>query len=211
MKVAALLLLLAFDVKSLWQRMTRETNSHAASAKAQSAYEARRYPDAERDFQVARQLRPTPATAFNLGTAQIAGGKRVEGSATLAAALADPALKAAALYNRGNSALAAGAYDHAIRDYIDSLRLRPRSAAAKRNLEIARLRKEASEQSRSNPDKGGGGSDKKQPSSDDQKESNKPKEGEVPADSLLRAVQQQELEELSRMRRVRPQPRRVGW
>ena len=99
-------------------------------------------------FAQANAFKPTPANAFNLGTAQLANGKREEGSATLAHAMNDRALRADALYNRGNSALAANAYDYAIRDYIETLKLRPIDAKAKRNLEIALQKKQAMQQAR---------------------------------------------------------------
>ena len=130
--------------------------------------------------------------------------------------MTDPQLRADALYNRGNSALAANAFDPAIRDFAEVLRMRPNDLSAKRNLEIA-LRKKM-EQS-----KQPGAGDQQQPQGAQQqqnqanrapapgdKNAQQPK-GETDADALLRAVQQQEQEELSRMRQARPSQTRVGW
>lgn len=205
----------------LWLRwtdlFTRPTNPHAANAKGVKAFEKKDYANAAKSFRDANALRPSPQSAYNLGTAQIAAGSREEGSASLARAMADPALRADALYNRGNSALASNALDYAIRDYTAALRLRPNDAQAKRNLEIA-LTKKAMQS------KGGGGG---QNSSGGQQPKPQPKQngkdqnpqqtqpdrgnGDANADALLRAVQQQEKEELSRMRRSRPEERKIGW
>src|SRR5207249_3296931 len=83
----------------------------------------------------------TPQRAFNLGTAQIAAGNREQGSSTLARAMENPGLRADALFNRGNSALAANAFDYAIHDYVEALKLHPKDPGAKRNLEIALAKK----------------------------------------------------------------------
>ncbi|HET8774004.1 MAG TPA: hypothetical protein VFP80_09445, partial [Thermoanaerobaculia bacterium] len=141
MRSLAALLVLA----SLWG----EVGSRIASARGADAFEKKEYGEAVAQFRRANELAPSPQNAFNLGTAQIAAGQREQGSATLAAAMKDPALRADALYNRGNSALAAKALDHAIRDYAGALRANPRHAAAKRNLEIALQRQQQQQRSSS--------------------------------------------------------------
>jgi|GEM_PF-499947 len=216
-----LILLLALDlagtlrgtIAGIWQRATRATSSASATAQGVHAYDGKRYPAAESAFRQAYELAPAARTTYNLGTAQVAAGKHVEGSDTLGKAMGDPALRADALYNRGNSALGAHAYDYAIRDYSEVLRLRPGDLSAKRNLEIARTRKMQQEQSDKQHQKGEGPSptpqgQKPQPSPGGKGE---PKKGESDAESLLRAVQQQEQEELSRMKRARTDRTRVGW
>ncbi|HET7436509.1 MAG TPA: hypothetical protein VFN10_17505, partial [Thermoanaerobaculia bacterium] len=187
------------------------TNSRAASARGAAAYQEKKYTAAVHDFAEARKLAPNARTAFNLGTAQIAAGDRTNGSATLEEAIKDPALRAKALYNRGNSALAANALDYAIRDYKGSLRLDPRNAAAKRNLEIA-LEKHQQQQKKSN---GGGNQQKPQPQP---QKPNAPNQGQkqqqgqqADMEALLRSVQQQEQEELTRMKGGRADKTRVGW
>ena len=133
MKIAAAVMLVALALPSWW----RETNSHASSARGARAYEKKKYPEAVKAFGRTQQLAPSPRNAFNLGTAEIAAGNREQGSMHMAEAIADPTLRADALFNRGNSALEAKAYDHAVRDYADALRANANHAGAKRNLEIA--------------------------------------------------------------------------
>jgi hypothetical protein len=123
----------------------------------------------------------------------------------------DPRLRADALYNRGTSALGAKAYDSAIRDYVDVLKLRPNDAATKRNIEIARALKRAMEQQQRQRQGSGGPkpqSQKPQPQANGERPE---KQGETDLDALLRSVQQQEKEELSRMHRAKGEKLRVGW
>ncbi len=199
----ALVVLAMLSAPAWW----RETNSHAASRRAAAAYEAKQYAAAEQSYQRAQQLAPSSRNAFNLGTSQIAAGHREQGSATLAEAIRDPALRADALYNRGNSALAAKAYEHAVRDYIDALRANPNHAAAKRNLEIALNQQDSARKSSSGKKDQQGQSKPQQPAP---KDGQKPKEGEPDLEALLRSVQQQEQEELRRMKGKAAEGR-VGW
>ncbi len=192
----------------------RETNSRAASARGARAYAAQHYDASVNAFGDAASLAPSPQTAFNLGTAQIAAGRRAEGSATLDMAMRAPSLRADALYNRGNSALAAKAWEHAIRDYTEALRLRPGHAQAKRNLEIALSRLEAMRQqqaggSQQHPQQGSRPQKPQPQPSPSAKQQDQPQEGD--AEALLRSVQQQEQEELARMKRARATTVRVGW
>jgi tetratricopeptide (TPR) repeat protein len=192
--------------------LLRDTNSHAAASRGAKAYAAAKYAEAEKQFAEAQKLAPSPRNAFNLGTTQVAAGDRERGSATLTEAMKDPGLRADALFNRGNSALAAKAFDHAIRDYIETLRLRPDDKAAKRNLEIALTRQRQQQQQsgangrQNQPDEQG--KDKQQTTAD--KGRKEPKPGEVDLEALLRSVQQQEQEELRRMK-ARPGEAKVGW
>jgi tetratricopeptide (TPR) repeat protein len=118
MKIVSILLLVTFP---FIDRVTRETNSHAATARGVKQYAAKKYAEAQKSFATSASIAPSPARSFNLGTSQIAAGNREAGSATIAKALADPSLRADALFNRGNSALSANAFDYAIRDYSDTL------------------------------------------------------------------------------------------
>jgi len=212
-----LVMIAAMSLSSLWQQVTRPTNSDAAVARGVSAYNRQRYEDAAREFAAASRNAATPQGAFNLGTAEVAAGRRAEGSAALAGALADPRLRADALFNRGNSALAAKAYEHAVRDYTDSLKVRPSDPAAKRNLEIALRSLEAMRKQEA-----GSGGQQQQPQQGQvpQQQSQDQQQGRNPQDrpgqgadpeALLRSVQQQEQEELARMKRARGDSRRVGW
>ncbi|MFP5246787.1 MAG: hypothetical protein ACLGH0_08840 [Thermoanaerobaculia bacterium] len=201
---AMVVLLLAVSLPSWW----RETNSHAAASKGARAYEQKQYAAAVDAFRRSHELAPSTRSAFNLGTAEIAAGKREDGSARLSEAVKDPALRADAFFNRGNSALAAKAFDHAVRDYIDALKANPRHAGAKRNLEIALQRqKQAQRAASGQQDKQGQSQQQQQPS---QGQKPQQKQGDVDLDALLRSVQQQEQEELRRMK-VRSGEARVGW
>jgi Ca-activated chloride channel homolog len=202
MKTLATVLVLA----SLWG----EIGSRIASARGADAFEKKEYSKAVDQFRRAHELAPSPQNAFNLGTAQIASGQREQGSATLAAAMKDPALRADALYNRGNSALAAKALDHAVRDYTAALRANPQHAAAKRNLEIALQRREQQRRN-SSANKAGqqGQSQQQQPQPAPAQGQQRPK-GQIDLEALLRSVQQQEADELRRMKGKAGEAR-VGW
>jgi len=199
--VAALLI-----VASLWG----EVPSRIASARGARAFEKKEYGKAVEHFRRAQELAPSPQNAFNLGTAEVAAGRREQGSATLAAALKDPKLRADALYNRGNSALAAKAFDHAVRDYIDALRANPSHAAAKRNLEIALQRREEQRRDASaNRGNEQGQSQQQQQQQAPAQGQEQPK-GPIDLEALLRSVQQQEQDELRRMK-GKAEEARVGW
>jgi Flp pilus assembly protein TadD len=207
---ALAIFLLPFSLAGLWHRATQETNSHAANGRGVKAYAARQYAKAAEAFGVANTSKPSAAHAFNLGTAEIAAGRTDKGAAALAMALRDGALREDALYNRGNGALTANAFDSAIRDYRAALRLTPGDAQAKRNLEIALARKQQQQQSGSGQQKSQTGPQSSpQPSPGAGK--NDQRRGDQSAESLLRAVQQQEQEELNRMKRAHAQRGRIGW
>jgi Ca-activated chloride channel homolog len=188
----------------------RESNSHAAAARGAKAYATSKYAAAVDAYSQAQKLKPSARGAFNLGTSQIAAGNRELGSATLSEALKDPALRADALFNRGNSALAAKAFEQAAADYKEALKLRPNDAAAKRNLEIALVRQRQQQRSGES-----GKENKNQNAENDrrqqqQSQAPQPKPGDIDLDALLRSVQQQEQEELRRMK-ARAGEAKVGW
>ena len=203
MKAIAALMIFA----SLWG----ELNSRIASARGAQAFEKKEYTKAVTEFRRANELSPSPRNAFNLGTAEIAAGMREQGSATLAAAMKDPELRADALYNRGNSALAAKALDHAVRDYANALRANPQHQAAKRNLEIALQRREQQRrnQQSSQPNQQGQ-SQQQQQQQRAPAQGQQPPKGQLDIEALLRSVQQQEADELRRMRGKAGEAR-VGW
>ena len=194
-----------------------DSNSHAATAKGVKAYNAKQYGAATQSFAKANQYAQSPTTLYNLGTAEIAAGKREEGSAALTAAMKEQALRADALYNRGNSALGASSFDSAIRDYVEALKLRPGDLPSKRNLEIALNRKMQAQQSQSGGQNNPQGSNPRQQQQNQQKspsagqQQKQQPQRDANAEALLRAVQQQEQEELERMKRARAQRGRVGW
>lgn len=205
MKIGALVLVAAISLSAL----RNESNSHAQSAHGRKAFEAKEYARAAKHFAKAQETAPSTLSAFNLGTAQIAEGRREEGSATLAKALEDPNLTADAYFNRGNSALAAKALDHAVADYMQALRANPSHVAAKRNLEIALARRESEQrQSRSQQQQQ---QKQNQPQQPQQPNGAKPQAGQMDADALLRSVQQQEQEELRRMKARTASEGPIGW
>ena len=195
------LLIIAIDVARVWH----DLNAYLANGRGVKQFQAKEYAKSTPSFEKANAIKPTPARQFNLGTAQVASGDRERGAAALDKAMSDPRLRADALYNRGTSALAAKAFDSAIRDYVDVLKLRPNDAATKRNLEIAHALKRAMQQP-SNRGAPRPQSEKPQTSGEQPQ-----KKGETDLDALLRSVQQQEKEELSRMHRARGEKLRVGW
>lgn len=199
--VAMIALLLAAG--GLIERLSRETNSLAAARRGVANFEKGAFPAAVEALSQAAAIAPGPLSAYNLGTAQVAAGQNQEGSATLDQAVSDPQIRPDALFNRGNSALNAKAFEAAIRDYSDVLRLRPNDAAAKRNLEIALRRQESSPRQAPQQEPQQNGDDGQQP------ERGSP--GDRDAEALLRSVEQQEREELSRMRQKSPSTRRIGW
>lgn len=204
MKIA-IVMLLAVTMPMWW----RETNSHASSKRGARAFEKKQYAAAAKAFDRAQQIAPSVRGSFNLGTAEIAAGNLEQGSAHLADAIKDPVLRADALFNRGNSALEAKALDHAIRDYSDALRANPNHAAAKRNLEIALSRKQNQRPSPNGQQ--GQGQQRQQPQKPQPQAGQKPgASGQPDLDALLRSVQQQEQEELRRMK-GRAAEGKVGW
>ena len=211
---AALAIVLALSPVAWWQSIWRDTNSHAAAQRGTKQFAAKQYGPAAKSFTNADRIAPGPRTAFDLGTAQIAAGNNTEGSATLSRAMEDPSLRADSYYNRGNSALASKAYEYAIRDYVESLKLRPQDGDAKRNLEIAMERLSQLKQQRA-----GGRQGQQQPSPSQSQNRKAPSAGqrqeqqkqESDAEALLRSVQQQEQEELQRMKRTHANDVRIGW
>ena len=192
-------LLLAFNLLHL----LRDSNSHAANVRGVKAYQAKKYDDAVKAF---AKEKPSAVATFNEGTAQIAAGEKEAGSRTLTKITTDPKLKGDAFYNRGFSALGAKAYDYAIHDFTEALKANPSDVSAKRNLEIA-LAKKAQQQ------RSGGNKNQKGPSPQPQPQpSAQPREKSDPnSEALLRSVQEQEQEELSRMHRAKADRSRVGW
>lgn len=190
----------------------RDTNSRAAAKRAQAAYAKRDFAGAVGGFRTADAIDRTPLRDFNLGTAEVAAGLGEEGSTMLARAMRDPRFREAALFNRGNAALGANAFDYAIRDYTAALRLAPNNAAAKRNLEIA-LKKKVQQDQQQNGGNGAQQTPGPQPNEPAQSPRNgkaQPK-GNADLEALLRSVQQQEQEELARMRAARAVKGHVGW
>jgi tetratricopeptide (TPR) repeat protein len=202
-----IMLLLILNLAQLW----RDTNSHAANARGVKEFANKKYTQSVKDFRDADTIAPSPQRAFNLGTAQIAAGNREQGSATLAKAMNDAHLRADSLFNRGSSALASNAYDSAIRDFTEALKVQPKDQASKRNLEIAILRKMQQQRQQSGSRQPQHGSSPQPQPQQAQPAPDQQQHGDANAEALLRSVQQQEQEELQRMHRARGEKLHVGW
>lgn len=197
----------ALNLAQLWH----DTNSHAATVHGVRAFAKKQYPAAAAAFGKANAIAPSSQRAFNLGTAEIAAGDHERGSAALQGAMNDARLRSGALFNRGNSALESKAYDSAIRDYSAVLRLQPNDRGAKRNLEIALMRKNAMQQSGGGSQPPQKGSSQPQPSQRRPMPSRQQQNNQSADEALLRSVQQQEQEELERMHRGKGERIHVGW
>jgi tetratricopeptide (TPR) repeat protein len=207
------MIVIVISLLSYFAPLWRDTSSNAAARRGVEQYAKENYEEAAASLAKAHELRPSPESAFNLGTAQIAAGKHAQGSATLEPALKDGKLAADALYNRGNSALAAGAFEYAVRDYTHALKLHPGDRRAQRNLEIAlRKQKEAQRPGAGGQDdqKDKGKNERKTPSTGGNQQQEQPK-GDANLEALLRSVQQQEQEERQRMKQAGQARERVGW
>jgi tetratricopeptide (TPR) repeat protein len=214
MKALAMAAMLAISFGSFFAA----ENSRAAMRRAQSAWQQKDYPAADAAFEQVGRRNDTPLTRFNRGTAAVAADDHLRGARLLREVEAEPQLSADASFNLGNSFLKRKSVEQAIDAYKRALRTNPRHASAKRNLEIAMRRRE--EQAREGGGKG------EQPQNQNGGEGKNPQQGEeageraegagepkgkMSAEELLRAVAQQEREELQRMRRSRAPRRGVGW
>ena len=207
-----------FVAASLLPMLLRESNREALAKRGRAAWEAGKPDVAAGEYSAAGKISPSPELRFNEATSRVAAGDYALGSSILSDLTENPKLRGSALYNRGNSAFRADALDQAIADYQETLRLQPASADAKRNLELALRKREQQQRSSSQQEQsktsGGEGSEQQQspqPSPDSQGQKGQTPVQQSQIEALLRAVEQQEREELSRMRRQGQERRRVGW
>lgn len=199
----------------------RPTNSRAAVEQGLAHFKKGEFARAAGSFRQALSFRSDPISAFDLGTAQVAAGDVVRGTASLTEAMKSSRLKEAALYNRGNAALTEKAFDKAIRDYTDALRIDPADKAAKRNLEIALKQQDQQKQKQQqdeekkkeqgSPEPDPGKQEQPRSQGDQQQPGNQPGQQQADPEALLRSVQDQEKEELTRMRRIKAGTSAVGW
>jgi Ca-activated chloride channel homolog len=207
MKAIGLLMAAAVGLGGFFAPLLRPSNSQALSREGIELYDQQQYHDAARVFDEARNIRTTPEATFDLGTALVGAGEHREGEALLRSVTAVPELASRSWYNQGNSQLTRGELDRAIESYVQSLRIEPTNMAAKRNLEIA-LRNRESQQSE--PGEGGGEEgEEQQPTAGDSDAEAEPVDPEL--ERILRSIEQQEREELSRMRRSRTGSRPLDW
>lgn len=217
MKLVLPVIIGALSFGTVWSALTRESSSSRAAAEGIEAWEREETGAAAEAFGTAWQIREDPGSAFNLGTTLAAGGERELALRLLEQARTDPALAPASFYNEGTFELGNGNLDASIEALKQSLRLDPSNRDAKRNLEIA-LQQREEEQSRSQEQSGGGedGEDQQQEPDEGEQEGRESDEGsEAESDprleSILQSVEDQEREELSRMRRARAQSRGNDW
>ncbi len=191
--------------------MGRATNSESSSQRGREAFAEGRFEDAVREFEAAAGIKPGPEAGFNLGTSRIAAGDFAGGLESLTTAFDDEALATDVRYNAGWAALGVQDWDNAIRANEEVLRERPFDANAKRNLEIALRKKQEQEnqqqrQPQPSPQPQQPEDDESDPQPEGEQQQNEPSD----VDSILRSVEQQEKEELDRMRRSR-RGRKSDW
>ncbi|MCA1733246.1 MAG: hypothetical protein LC732_06540 [Acidobacteria bacterium] len=192
--------------------MFRPSNSARLTEKGRAAFVEGRMGDAVAHFDAAAAARPEEIARFNLGTAKLAAGDAAGAQVLVELAESEGAVGRGALFNLGNASLAARQWDEAIARYAEVLRRSPGEGDAKRNLEIALLRRQAEQEEER-------GAPRPQPSpapgdEPQQPAPAEPGEGkeEMSPEEILRSIAQQEKEELRRMRRERAGGERpVGW
>lgn len=194
-------------------------NTSTLTKKGSEEFAAGRHAEALKRFDEVLRRKKSSRSLFNAGTASIAAGEVQRGISHLRlAANDDRGIAADSHYNEGNALLASDV-EGAIRSYKAALRRDATHAAAKRNLEIAMRRREQQPRDgkgkgdeKSEQQGGGSGRDPKEQSDSSQPEGEQPQQrGETDAEQLLRAVEQQEREEISRMRKARARERAIGW
>jgi tetratricopeptide (TPR) repeat protein len=192
--------------------MFRPSNSHRLTERGRAAFAEGRMSDAVASFDAAAAVRPEEIARYNQGTAKLAS--RDDAGARILAELAESegAVGRGALFNLGNAALAARQWDEAIARYAEVLRRSPGEGDAKRNLEIALLRRQAEqEQERGEPRPQPAPAPGEEPQQPAPAEPGEGKE-EMSPEEILRSIAQQEKEELRRMRREKGgEERPVGW
>jgi tetratricopeptide (TPR) repeat protein len=189
-RAASLVLLggwLAFPWPSLhlptWvERWT--TNPRSSMDRAIHSYEAGRPKDGVGPADTALRLAPgDPLVQFDAGTVHLGAGDERQATELLenaAKAARRPELAATALYNLGNTRLAAKDSAGAIAAYKQALRLRPSHADAKYNLELA-LREQQKERKKPGGSKGASGQsqgqqgESKKPGADNPADPNDPR------------------------------------
>lgn len=205
----AVTLFVAWSVSGLLEPVLRPANSRILSQQGLEQFDKEQYAAAAALFEQSRQLRPTAEATFDLGTALVGAKDHPRAEQMLQSLAGDPMLAGPSWYNAGNSQLARGALDEAIESYTQALRLSPTNMSAKRNLEIALQRQEQQQQRN-----GSGGGDQE---NDDQEQGSPEQNEQAPTsldpdvERILRSIDQQEREELSRMRRANAMKRPTDW
>ena len=217
MKLALSLLIAGLTFGQVWSALSRDTNSSRASAEGAEAWSREESSDAVSAYGRAWSIRGDSTSSFNLGTALAAAGERERAVELLRKASEDEKLAGSAFYNEGTLELIGGNLDEAIEALRQSLRLDPGNIGAKRNLEIALQNREREEsQDRQESGEGEGDQDEQEQPGEaedpgEDAESGDEGEADPRLESILQSVQDQEREELSRMRRARARSRGNDW
>lgn len=202
-------LVLALSVGGLLSPLFRPSNSRALSQEGLERFERGEYAEAAELFEQSRELDAAAENTFDLGTSLIGAKEHARGEELLGSLAADDTMAAPSLYNAGNSQLSRGALDEAVESYTEALRISPTNVSAKRNLEIALRRREQQEQRGvSGPGENEGEEQEQSSTGRDEEESSAL---DPDLERVLRSIEQQEREELARMRRANATQRPTDW
>lgn len=171
-------------IGSLWADQQPRREARRLIDKGNTAYNEKRYADAEAIYTKAIQADPANKNAvFNLAMALLRqatpgqeGQKLMQRSQQLMAELAadvngNPAMAATAAYNLGNMAFNLQQWDQAIDWYKKSLRINPDDDRTRQNLRLAQLKKKENQNKDQNKDQDKGKDQDKQ--QDQEKDQNK--------------------------------------
>lgn len=210
-----------------WEPLFRPSNPRQLTEEGIEAWTKGDATAARKSFAAAAASDDDPIHLFNTGTAALGEGAVDEGARLMGAALKmDPSLAADGSFNEGTALLRDQRLDEAVDRLQESLRRDPSRQDAKRNLELALMRREQQNAGaggeQSQPSDGEDGQQEQDPqegepdegdASEDGREGDQQQPGELDAEAVLRAVAQQEAEELKRMRdaRIEAGRRGTGW
>ena len=203
------LILAAVSLSGLLSPLIRPSNSQKLSERGLELWNEEKYGEAAQAFAEAREIRTTAASTFDLGTALVGAREHQRGEDVLRSLTADEALAAPSAYNTGNSQLVRGALDEAIESYSQTLRIESTNLSEQRNLEIALRRK--SEQQQSGGSGEGEDEEEQNPSGGEGQDDQESENLDPDLEKVLRSIDQQEREELSRMRRANAIRRPTDW
>lgn len=210
-----------------WEPLFRPSNPRQLTSGGIHSWQKGDASAARRHFAAAAAVDDAPVHMFNAGTAALSEGALDDGARLIDAAIRDDAAFAAdGLFNEGTALLREQRLDDAVARLQESLRRDPSRQDAKRNLELALMRREDQNSGgggqQSQPQDGSEGQPGREGEEGEQESADTPPEGteegqrepgQLDAEAVLRAVAQQEAEELKRMReaRTRTADRGTGW
>lgn len=205
---SVLALVMALSLSGMLSPLLRPSNSRVLSEQGLEEFESGDYREAALLFEQSRALRPTAETSFDLGTSLVGAKEHSRGEEILQSLAGNEELAAPSWYNTGNSQLVRGALDEAVESYTRALRSAPSNMSAKRNLEIALRRQEQQQRQGSGA---GDEEDQEQNQGSAGEDEQEPSQLDPDLERVLRSIEQQEREELSRMRRSNAMQRPTDW